>query len=532
MIPRFPFAQSAESNVNRSVTFFLNQPYFTIEDTAYYSVFAFSEYGELTGKRIMRLMLFSEGKGMILQKRIEVIDGLGTSFLTFPTSMSPGDYLFVCYIETSKGDPTFFFEGLIAVSEQNIVMPQHIEPVRYSQEKSLNLSTDAPVYSVRDKIKINVANNPQNQHSKQILSTSVYNQEVFETQGDQPLLWALSPRAFSNAVDVGSERLYYFKGTVIDKKTKNALNEVVKITFYLNHSDFTYEIVTKSDGTFLFPLFKNFGDEKIFYKISQNEKYLSEYVIYSDNIGSYSNSFPFLDNKHLPNTEKYNNFQIKVGHINESFDYYLNAVPKKNSRPMVKVDHHVSLEKYEPFLSMKDVVINIVPMVSYRGSQGVRGLRVFLQKGAVYGKSNPLFIVDGVMCDDASYVLNLNPSDIKQVGVIRTEKLLSRFGDLGKNGILVIDTYRGDRGLEQELNTLDVVGVDHGYADIHLKTSHERRPYFRTFLYWNSRLTVPEDGADFFFNMGDDIGNFVIVVAGLDGNGKVIIAQLNIEVTP
>ena len=75
-----------------------------------------------------------------------------------------------------------------------------------------------------------------------------------------------------------------------------------------------------------------------------------------------------------------------------------------------------------------------------------------------FGTSNsnaPLFIIDGVQTDDASILNNINPSDIKQMNVLK-DGSASIYGARASNGVVIITTKNGGYNLETASIKLDM----------------------------------------------------------------------------
>ena len=65
-------------------------------------------------------------------------------------------------------------------------------------------------------------------------------------------------------------------------------------------------------------------------------------------------------------------------------------------------------------------------------------------RGVNAGTDAPLFIVDGVLVDQAEGKLeNLNPDEIKSISVVKDAKSLAEYGDKAKGGLIIISTKEG-----------------------------------------------------------------------------------------
>ena len=57
--------------------------------------------------------------------------------------------------------------------------------------------------------------------------------------------------------------------------------------------------------------------------------------------------------------------------------------------------------------------------------------------------ANPLYVVDGMLLDDASFV---NPQDVESIEVLKDASATAIYGNRGANGVIIITTKRGESG--------------------------------------------------------------------------------------
>ena len=57
--------------------------------------------------------------------------------------------------------------------------------------------------------------------------------------------------------------------------------------------------------------------------------------------------------------------------------------------------------------------------------------------------ANPLYVVDGMLLDDASFV---NPQDVESIEVLKDASATAIYGNRGANGVIIITTKRGKAG--------------------------------------------------------------------------------------
>lgn len=514
----------APVNSGESLIFVFNQPHYSIGDTAYFGVYVQGSFRE--DRNILQFRLY-KGNEEIFRQRIVVQANRGSGYFVFPSSMLPGEYSLISFVEiASKTTSPSVFKGRLSICSEGSVVMQREEVIPQLSEANFVCSPDREKYLTRSNVRLDIINNNKVYDKERDFVVVVYKENLFNKTHQMTLAWSLTSYLDTTHLRMLSDRPYYFKGRLVDKITGNLVENSARITFFLSKNNLAYEVYTKEDGSFLFPLFRDFGDDVIFYSIYQKDLDSSKTLgLTVDDVDLADKS---LLNDKLVSCEwdlPYTSYAKQVKLINESYSYFV-GTPKDQSnnreKKAIQVDHEIFLNRYESFLSMAEVIVNIVPMVRYKND--VEGVRVFLQSTAGYGVGNPLFLVDGVMTSDVRYVLQMNPLDIKRIGIIRTARALTRFGDLGRNGILVIDTNLKNKAPEYEENTIRIVGVEppllvskHSNS---ILREDKRRPVFRPSLYWNPSVKV-KSGQKFSteFYTTDDIGDYVIELISLGKDG-------------
>lgn len=73
----------------------------------------------------------------------------------------------------------------------------------------------------------------------------------------------------------------------------------------------------------------------------------------------------------------------------------------------------------------------------------VPGFRVTGQSSvSILGMGNPVFVLDGIMMEQADIALGLNPRDVERIEVLKHGSSTAQFGFRGSNGAIVITTKR------------------------------------------------------------------------------------------
>ena len=200
-------------------------------------------------------------------------------------------------------------------------------------------------------------------------------------------------------------------------------------------------------------------------------------------------------------------------------------------------DFSVNAQEYLVFPTMEEMIREILPFVQHRKRGEKVTVRLILLEGTLNSvpKSEPLFIIDGVMSKNTELFLSLKPADILTVKVVRDRAKLRQLGAIGRNGVIFVQTKNSlaDKLIEKG-NLLTVQGlskpIDFRSSD-YSKSSNQRVPDFRSTLYWNPAVKTGSNGrATVRFFASDDVGPVIIKFQGLTAEGLPFSTEKEIKV--
>jgi TonB-linked SusC/RagA family outer membrane protein len=87
--------------------------------------------------------------------------------------------------------------------------------------------------------------------------------------------------------------------------------------------------------------------------------------------------------------------------------------------------------------------------VSPASGEPGRGAVIRIRGTGTLNNSSPLFVVDGMLLDDASFV---NPQDVASIEVLKDASATAIYGNRGANGVIIITTKRGAEGKKIAIN--------------------------------------------------------------------------------
>ncbi|MDT8373200.1 MAG: TonB-dependent receptor [Bacteroidales bacterium] len=111
-----------------------------------------------------------------------------------------------------------------------------------------------------------------------------------------------------------------------------------------------------------------------------------------------------------------------------------------------------------------------VQVISTSGAPGA-GAAVRVRGVGTFNNSSPIFVVDGVILDDISF---LNSSDIASMEVLKDASATAIYGSRGANGVIIITTKTGTMGQEKaSFNVNSEFGIQHLAKKIDLLSGRE-----------------------------------------------------------
>ncbi|MEZ4996433.1 MAG: SusC/RagA family TonB-linked outer membrane protein [Bacteroidales bacterium] len=111
-----------------------------------------------------------------------------------------------------------------------------------------------------------------------------------------------------------------------------------------------------------------------------------------------------------------------------------------------------------------------VQVISTSGAPGA-GAAVRVRGVGTFNNSSPIFVVDGVILDDISF---LNSSDIASMEVLKDASATAIYGSRGANGVIIITTKTGTPGMEKaSFNISSEFGIQHLAKKIDLLSGRE-----------------------------------------------------------
>ncbi len=330
------------------------------------------------------------------------------------------------------------------------------------------------------------------------------------------------------------QSLLTLSGQIISKTTGSPPPDSTIIISYLQKNTVGYEGYS-SKGQFQIPiLFDFWGDDQIFLTLQRKSKSLdNEY-----NIVVNKDSLALPDRWSSAETAKtspYGEFAFNKQIITNSYSFFgreqTTSLKVQGSNDILEeefqgADATINIADYVLFPTMEDLLREVVPFVQFqkRGSRQNIKMTYRYERSIKIYKDDPLYIIDGFMSRDTPFFLSIKPENLLAIKIINNPNKLDQLGKLGENGIIFVESKKGNLFSSTGNNIFLIAGqskaVNFFEMDYLKPTKNARVPDLRANLYWTPGLSVGKSGsADITCFASDDTGSIIIRVEGLTKDG-------------
>lgn len=513
---------------------------------------------QATGKlsplsKIAYVELINKDGTVVLQQKIEIEHGLGNGSWKISENIASGSYLIRCYVSTQKiipetihsssihiFNPTFL---PIVVSEKRLINADVNSTIKDSEDTSvwffktkknrLLVSGLERSYGLRKEVKVVF---PANSIGGQF-SVAVFKKDEFENKEFDSLRsnYLLISNSYSNKESKTSMIEYaghLVTGSVIDKTTGKLLSGV-RVNLTVDGERFILASA-KSDqnGLLLLDIGKPYGADHLIVQIPDRKD--SNAIVQLHN--------PFMtDTKHAYATKDFFSKEVKqaleerviIQNLQKAFSkqpsaFYL--LPHFNDSTLFygKPDKTYYLDDYTRFNTMEEVLREYIFEVELRRQSQQYKFAVLDIPNKRSFENNPLVLIDGVPTTDINKVVAFDPLKVKRIDIVARKFFM---GDQSFDGIVSLITYNGDLGgfeLDQQTIVVDYQGLSliRQFEEVKYneqEADKRRLPDLRSLLYWKPFLELKKSyETTISFYTSDLVGDFVMVMNGIDENGNLV----------
>ena len=185
------------------------------------------------------------------------------------------------------------------------------------------------------------------------------------------------------------------------------------------------------------------------------------------------------------------------------------------------------LSEYVEFFEIKEIFREVFYFVTAREKKGNTKIRIIAdQKQAYFLKSPPLYIIDGQPTFDQEMILGLSPAILERIDVYsKYLDVIDKYGILGAGGVVSFITKKKLVDLKNNSNVIQtqLYHPEFEYKDKNFAENQMTIPFFSPLLTWkpNLILNMNQSNQISFYN-GDDIGDFEIIIEGVNSDNKPI----------
>lgn len=337
-------------------------------------------------------------------------------------------------------------------------------------------------------------------------------------------------------------------GRLINSQTGEPIQEAASVTFYFSGIGKIYTTFTNDQGVFeAFLLFDFFDDERVFYHIEKDDRKLENASIKINKLESVQPGVSVSGIFVPRDSSRYFAYHNKTNGYIDSYKFFyehqkLTTSEASNPNSLLEklvngVDLEVDLDDYLLFPTMKETLTEVVPFLRNIKFNGKDAVYVYRPDNPSAINLPPHFIIDGIVTDDYTYFLNLNPANVNKIKLVQSAKKLQQLDVLGKNGFVVVETklQRSDVGVLQNNQHLTIKGlvkeISFPQSLSQWQSDNVRAPRFKSTLFWSANELLDNQGhAKFLINTTDDTGNYVVRIEGLTTTGIPFVVEKGFEV--
>lgn len=475
----------------------------------------------------------------ILQQVVPLNSGTGKGYFELP-DVVPGVYRLVSYTNWMKNEgPSAFFNKEVVIVNGEISSAAFLIETdnsysRVSNDFKIDISSDKPVYGVRERVTLNLAPADTAAH----LSIAVYRVDSIVKPDPYRIssyLDTLSSTASRSTVKYVPE----VNGRLVSGKVRwnnsreNARNVNVFLTVPGDASGF-YNDRSDDDGNLLFEIRNLTGYDSLIIQRERND----------DNRVDLEIDDPYFQHGSVVNQFRID--RISVGSpalsemfINRQVQHVYNAgaidsaeTTTEPTQPFFgKSDMTYQLDDFTRFSKMEEVFREYVAPVAVNKTGAGFSLRVYKPREHATYEMAPLVLIDGYPVVDIDTLFEFDPLKVKTIDIINKRYYYN--GAL-YDGIVSLSTYSRDlNGFPLSGDALIIrnqnIARDREFQTVNYDNEIKRRsrlPDFRNLLFWCHDVR----DTNIKFYTSDLEGTFIVIVQGIATSGKSGSASISFQV--
>lgn len=500
--------------------------------------FTISNFGEKTSEgtdvsKVAYLELLNKENTPIIQQKLYFKDGVATSMVNIPDTVSTGNYLLRCYTRWMTNFSPSYYEGkVIAIvnpfANNSLPPSQNNTPTKATIKQPDNSSFEGlkSNYKHRQLVQFGFE-----QTNWECITVSVVKKCLYNPIGFSSERMNISSRINGNYIKVPEYKGEIIKGRVLNSQTHELVkNENMMLSFVSENPILKFS-ETDENGEFIFEANRFGRQEMVLQPFSPDTTKLNYKIELEDNFsGDYSSlSLPRLKLDTIQ-VEHINKAIVNM-QINTIYASHLPNVAQADSIEKVDAfygspENTIIVDKYIDLPTTEEVVREIIPYVSLRKTKGQYEFRVYEEKSLYPKEGIALAFVDGIPVRDIDRVLNIAPKYLRKVDVVNLNYYM-KDENLGR--IVAFYTRDSDMG-NMEFDNRIFRQVHDGFLNAYTYQSpdysekellNSRLADYRNVLYYSSINNLEEKKhIEVEFFTGDDSSEYAIIVTGINPKGE------------
>lgn len=316
------------------------------------------------------------------------------------------------------------------------------------------------------------------------------------------------------------------------------------ILFYLQRNMMRYQMVVSERGKVMLTIPDIYSDDEFFYiaETEQGEEIHNLSIDWEKEPVSLPAS-PGAAELQVP--DAYATYVAKTSLISNSYNSYLHGPatdgrgksltgPTNFEDEIAEADITVRVQDYVACSTTEELVREVIPALRHRIKHGRSTVMVSLPEPMKNPTTDPLYIIDGFATRNSTFFLSLSPADIVEIKIVNNPKKLLPLGLLGENGIVIVETRKGN--MRETVNDpsrfIEGLSRPMKFSEVsHSVSTRRHLPDFRSTVYWNPNIRTGAGGTALVsFYSSDDVGKLRIRIDGFANGGKPFSAESEIEV--
>jgi hypothetical protein len=387
---------------------------------------------------------------------------------------------------------------------------------------SIQLRTERKVYASSEQINFEIsAGNNADLNGKLVVSVIPKGTEIKHVYQS-----AKSPDSEFTPGLIPETRGVSVSGKIINEADSRPLTSTLVGLTVLNGSPENLNILTDDKGRFYFDLNNRKGESEIFISARATAENSSPSILVDNDFSSESIDLPFVPVNFSPVSKALYrsltlNTQIRQRYA-EKQDSVLSKPAAITPGKIFYGDPEfvIRLEDYIAMPSVQDYFFELIRNARVRKDGNKHVLKVINKYGELENYE-PLILLDMVSVFDLEKILELKPEKLDRIEIITAQFIRGNITYGGivsffskKHDLAGIDLPSSGRFITYKMLSEDQPAAVSGGSD-------PRIPDMRSCLYWNPGVQIKSgETRELSFSSGDNAGEYLIVVQGVDQSGQ------------